>query len=56
MLPAAQIAATAAAFGQQDDITVLKIRRHPVSEPALASPSALPPAFTARKSIRSHRP
>ncbi|HEY1896790.1 MAG TPA: PP2C family protein-serine/threonine phosphatase, partial [Terracidiphilus sp.] len=40
--PAAQIAATAAAFGQQDDITVLKIRRQPVSEPAPASPSALP--------------
>jgi len=27
---AQHIAATAAAFGQQDDITVLKIRRHPV--------------------------
>jgi len=31
-LSAQHIAATAAAFGQQDDITVLKIRRSPVSE------------------------
>ena len=30
ILSAQQIAATAQAFGQQDDITVLKIRRHPV--------------------------
>jgi len=30
ILSAQHIAATAAAFGQQDDITVLKIRRHPV--------------------------
>jgi Stage II sporulation protein E (SpoIIE) len=41
-LSAAHIAATAAAFGQQDDITVLKIRRVPVPEPALAGPAALP--------------
>jgi hypothetical protein len=54
ILSAAQIAATAQAFGQQDDITVLKIRRQPISEPALASPSALPPAFTAQKQILSH--
>jgi hypothetical protein len=47
-LSAAHIAATAQAFGQQDDITVLKIRRQPVSEPAPESPSALPPAFTVR--------
>jgi hypothetical protein len=47
-LSAAHIAATAQAFGQQDDITVMKIRRQPVSEPAPASPSALPPAFTVR--------
>ncbi len=40
-LSATQIAATAAAFGQQDDITVLKIRRSPVQEPALASHDAL---------------
>lgn len=32
ILSAQQIAATAAAFGQQDDITVLKIRRCPVPE------------------------
>jgi hypothetical protein len=35
--PAAKIAATAAEFGQQDDITVLKIRRHPVPAPVLAA-------------------
>jgi hypothetical protein len=41
-LSAAHIAATAAAFGQQDDITVLKIRRLPVPEQAVANhvPSA----------------
>jgi hypothetical protein len=33
-LSAQPIAATAQAFGQQDDITVLKIRRQPVPEPA----------------------
>jgi serine phosphatase RsbU (regulator of sigma subunit) len=36
-LSANHIAATAAAFGQQDDITVLKIRRVAVSEPALTA-------------------
>jgi serine phosphatase RsbU (regulator of sigma subunit) len=35
ILSAAQIAATAVAFGQQDDITVLKIRRSPAPEPAV---------------------
>ena len=34
ILSAEHIAATAAAFGQQDDITVLKVRRTPVPEPA----------------------
>jgi hypothetical protein len=56
ILSAAHIAATAQAFGQQDDITVLKIRRLPVSEPALASPAALPPTFTVPKPILSHQP
>jgi hypothetical protein len=37
VLSAQHIAATAQAFGQQDDITVLKIRRLPVPEPALAA-------------------
>jgi Stage II sporulation protein E (SpoIIE) len=46
VLSAAQIAATAAAFGQQDDITVLKIRRVPVPEPALAGLTALPSIST----------
>jgi hypothetical protein len=36
-LSAQHIAATAQAFGQQDDITVLKIRRQPVPEPAAVS-------------------
>jgi hypothetical protein len=39
ILSAEHIAATAKAFGQEDDITVLKIRRLPVAEPALASPA-----------------
>ena len=34
ILSAEHIAATAAAFGQQDDITVLKVRRCPIPEPA----------------------
>jgi serine phosphatase RsbU (regulator of sigma subunit) len=34
ILSAEHIACTAQAFGQQDDITVLKIRRCPVSESA----------------------
>jgi Stage II sporulation protein E (SpoIIE) len=45
-LSAAHIAATAAAFGQQDDITVLKIRRCPVLQPALAGSAALPSIST----------
>jgi serine phosphatase RsbU (regulator of sigma subunit) len=36
ILSAQHIAATAQAFGQQDDITVLKIRRHPVGAHILA--------------------
>ncbi len=48
ILSAAQIAATAQAFGQQDDITVLKIRRLPVSEPAPANSAALPSPFADR--------
>jgi Stage II sporulation protein E (SpoIIE) len=43
ILSAQHIAATAAAFGQQDDITVLKIRRHPVLEPAGVPLIAVPP-------------
>lgn len=39
-LSAEHIAATAKAFGQQDDITVLKIRRCPVPEPARVPPIA----------------
>jgi hypothetical protein len=35
ILSAQHIAATAQAFGQQDDISVLKIRRQPVPEPTL---------------------
>jgi hypothetical protein len=42
ILSAEHIAATAKAFGQEDDITVLKIRRCPVREPALTGPAALP--------------
>lgn len=42
VLSAEHIAATARAFGQEDDITVIKIRRCPVQEPALAGPSVLP--------------
>jgi serine phosphatase RsbU (regulator of sigma subunit) len=56
ILSAAQIAATAQAFGQQDDITVLKIRRLPVSEPAPANSAALPSPFADRKPILSHQP
>ena len=46
ILSAEHIAATAAAFGQQDDITVLKIRGDPVPEPARANPAALPSTST----------
>jgi hypothetical protein len=45
-LSAAHIAATAAAFGQQDDITVLKIRRCPVPEHA-GIPLAVAPSPSA---------
>jgi hypothetical protein len=46
ILSAEHIAATAKAFGQEDDITVLKIRRCPVPEPALAGPAVLPSIST----------
>jgi hypothetical protein len=46
ILSAEHIAATAKAFGQEDDITVLKIRRCPVPEPALAGQAALPSIST----------
>jgi hypothetical protein len=42
ILSAEQIAATASAFGQQDDITVLRIRRCPVPEPAGVPMAAAP--------------
>jgi hypothetical protein len=42
ILSAQHITATAKAFGQQDDITVLKIRRCPVPEPAGISLAAIP--------------
>jgi hypothetical protein len=43
ILSAQHIAATAQAFGQQDDITVLKIRRHPFLKPAGVPLIAVPP-------------
>jgi serine phosphatase RsbU (regulator of sigma subunit) len=42
ILSAEHIAATAKAFGQEDDITVLKIRRCPVPEPAGVPMTAAP--------------
>jgi hypothetical protein len=47
ILSAEHIAATAQAFGQQDDITVLKIRRCPVPEPARVPLAADPTPSTA---------
>jgi hypothetical protein len=42
ILSAEHIAATARAFGQQDDITVLKILRCPVPKPAEVPMTAAP--------------
>ncbi|HEY1894914.1 MAG TPA: SpoIIE family protein phosphatase [Terracidiphilus sp.] len=47
VLSAEHIAATAKAFGQQDDITVLKIRRFPVPEPVGVPLAAVPSTSTA---------
>jgi hypothetical protein len=56
-LSAEHIAATAAAFGQQDDITVLKIRRCSVPDPVASTLAAAPATSLAGETLQSrYRP